>query len=100
MLMKLTERHEIWVKVSGFYRLSSDPAWAPVAPIARRLFDAIPDRIVWGSDWPHVGLSHNMPDTGELLKVLLAWCPDDALIRSVLVHNPAHLYNFPDFLDS
>ncbi|WP_046868174.1 amidohydrolase family protein [Microvirga massiliensis] len=94
-LTSLAEHHEAWVKVSGFYRLASDPGWASVAPIARRLFEIVPERLVWGSDWPHVGLLHDMPATGELLNAMLAWCPDDARLQAVLVDNPARLYGFP-----
>jgi predicted TIM-barrel fold metal-dependent hydrolase len=94
-LTSLAERHEVWVKVSGYYRLASDPGWVSVAPIARRLFEIMPDRLVWGSDWPHVGLLCNMPETGELLNAMLAWCPDDARLQAVLVDNPTRLYGFP-----
>ena len=84
-----------WVKLSG-YRSSAGAPYADVAPMARALLSAAPDRCVWGTDWPHPSLRDpaEVPDDGELLDALGAWAPDEAARRAVLVDNPARLYGF------
>lgn len=84
-----------WVKLSG-YRSSAGRPYADVAPMARALLSAAPDRCVWGTDWPHPSLHDpaEVPDDGELLDALGAWAPDEAARRAVLVDNPARLYGF------
>lgn len=85
-----------WVKLSGAYRISSrfDQDFDDVVPWAQALIAAAPDRMVWGSDWPHVAIPR-MPNTGRLRNLLAAWAPDPALRRRILVDNPARLYGFP-----
>jgi predicted TIM-barrel fold metal-dependent hydrolase len=84
-----------WAKLSG-YRSSAGPLYADVAPMARALLSAAPERCVWGTDWPHPSLHDpaEVPDDGELLDALGAWAPDDATRRAVLVDNSARLYGF------
>ena len=95
-LLRLLEGGRAWVKLSG-YRSSAGPPYADVAPMARALLSAAPDRCVWGTDWPHPSLHDpaEVPDDGELLDALGAWAPDGAVRRAVLVDNPARLYGFP-----
>ena len=95
-MLRLVADHGCWAKLSGAYRLSeSSPGYADVVPMARALIDAAPDRVVWGSDWPHVGLPpQRMPNTGGLLNLLAEWSPDASLRQRILVSNPAHLYGF------
>ena len=96
-----------WIKVSGAYRVSeAAPDYADVAQIARPLIQANPDRIVWGSDWPHTGKHPNAKldaaprieyrplDDGKLLSLLGQWVDDDATLKRILVDNPARLYGF------
>jgi predicted TIM-barrel fold metal-dependent hydrolase len=59
------------------------------------LLRAAPDRVVWGSDWPHVMVKGPMPNDGDLADLLLDWIPDEDQLRRVLVDNPARLYGFP-----
>ena len=66
-----------------------------VTAFAHALLEHAPDRIVWGSDWPHVMVKGAMPNDGDLADMLAAWVPDEALRRRVLVENPARLYAFP-----
>lgn len=84
-----------WVKLSG-YRSSAGPPYDDVAPIARALLQAAPDRCVWGTDWPHPSLHDpaEVPDDGALLDALGRWAPDAETRRAVLVDNPARLYGF------
>jgi 2-pyrone-4,6-dicarboxylate lactonase len=83
---------QIWVKLTGPYRLSSDTDWRHADDMARALVEAAPERMLWGTDWPHIpdcGL-----DTGALLARLVRWCPEDELRTRILVDNPAHLYDY------
>jgi predicted TIM-barrel fold metal-dependent hydrolase len=84
-----------WVKLSGAYRLSQQPPpYRDLVPFVQELVAARPDRIVWASDWPHVFVKGQMPNTTDLLDLLADWVPDDATRRRVLVDNPAELYGF------
>jgi 2-pyrone-4,6-dicarboxylate lactonase len=95
-LLRLLGRGRCWVKLTGPYRISAEPLpYADVVPFARALAAARPDRLLWGSDWPHVMLKGVMPNDADLLDLLADWLPDDALRRRVLVDNPAALYGFP-----
>ena len=94
-LLKLMERGRCWVKLTGPYRISGgDLPYADVAPMARALAAAAPDRLLWGSDWPHVLVRKAMPNDGALLDLLADWVPDDSLRQRILVDNPAQLYGF------
>jgi len=95
-LLRLLARGRCWVKLTGPYRISSAPLpYADVVPLARTLAAERADRLLWGSDWPHVMLKGAMPNDAELVEVLADWLPDEALRRRVLVENPAALYGFP-----
>ena len=99
-----------WVKVSGAYRVSSaEPGFADAAVIARALIAANPERIVWGSDWPHTGkhanarretaplIDYRPLDDGRLLDLLAGWVDGDAaLLQRILTDNPAALYGFAE----
>lgn len=88
-------RDGVWVKLSGAYRLCpGGPPYEAVQPHARTLFEAAPDRCVWGSDWPHV--SHHGPMMGvdQLLDALALWLPWAEDQHRVLVANPWRLYGF------
>jgi len=104
-LQRMLESGKSWVKISGAYRISEDPNDTRIDPLARALCKANPERIVWGSDWPHTPphtiqkpLDQESPfqniDTRGLLDLLPRWLEDDALIERVLVNNPARLYDF------
>jgi len=104
-LLQLVGSGKGYVKISGAYRASiSAPDYPDAAPLARALITANPQRILWGSDWPH-------PDTGSgrkpsdvslqlrvddshLLNLLATWVPDATLRKTILVDNPATLYAF------
>jgi predicted TIM-barrel fold metal-dependent hydrolase len=96
-----------YVKISGAYRSSTQgPDYADVAPFAKALIAANPERILWGTDWPHpdsVTPAGRKPtdvtplfqiDDGRLLNQLVVWAPDAATRRKILVENPARLYGF------
>jgi predicted TIM-barrel fold metal-dependent hydrolase len=84
-----------WVKLSGAYlNSSSGPPYEDAAPLARAYLALATDRVVWGSDWPHVVTNYGVPDDAELIDLLLEWTPDDSVRRKVLVSNPARLYGY------
>jgi predicted TIM-barrel fold metal-dependent hydrolase len=85
VLLELLAAGRTWVKLSG-------ARFVPDAARARRLIEANPERMLWGSDWPHVAYEEDVPDEGRLLDLLAEWAPDEALRRRILVDNPALLY--------
>ena len=99
-VLQLLRARRAWVKLSGGYivsprRTTEDPA---LDALARSFLDAAPERVVWGSDWPHATASAGvqpMPDDARQLDRLAQWIGDDALFQRVLVRNPAALYGFP-----
>lgn len=95
-LLALMRDGRCWVKLTGAYRISGRDAvpYDDVAPLAHALIDTAPDRVVWGSDWPHPIHYRTMPNDGELLDHLADWAPDPAVRRKILVDNPARLYGF------
>jgi predicted TIM-barrel fold metal-dependent hydrolase len=88
---------ECWVKLSGAHRLSRNwPDYTDARPFHEALVRTNPDRLVWGSDWPHPRMNaEEMPDAGHLLDLFHAWTPDEATRARILVTNPALLYGFP-----
>lgn len=94
-LLRLMEDDRAWVKISGAERLTAGgaPPYDDVVPFARALIDAAPDRVLWGTDWPHPNVLH-MPDDGDLVDLLASYAPDDATLHRILVSNPETLYDF------
>jgi 2-pyrone-4,6-dicarboxylate lactonase len=82
-----------WVKLTGVYRISQAPGFADAAPMARALIEAAPDRVIWGTDYPHLSFADKV-DSVELFKLLARWAPDEATRRRILVDNPAKLFGF------
>ena len=93
-LCELMRDGNCWVKLSAAYRLSAEPPYRDLAPLAQGLAAARPDRLLWASDWPHVNFKAKMPNTTELLDCLADWIPDETLRRRILVDNPQALYRF------
>jgi len=94
VIRRMLDRGRTWVKLSGAYMFGAAPAYAEALPIARAFIAAAPERVVWGSDWPHPTEAEK-PDDAVLLDLLSEWAPDDATRRRILVDNPAALYGFP-----
>jgi 2-pyrone-4,6-dicarboxylate lactonase len=94
-LLRLVKSGRCWVKLTGPYRITAAPLpYAEVTPFARALVAANPERILWGTDWPHVMMKGAMPNDGDLCDLLSDWIPDAGLRERVLVANPAKLYAF------
>ena len=91
----LLKEDKYWVKISCAERLSKlGPPYPDVDAIAAGLLNTVPDRILWGTDWPHPNMKSHMPDDGQLVDRILRLCPTDELKQKVLVDNPARLYEF------
>jgi predicted TIM-barrel fold metal-dependent hydrolase len=84
-----------WVKISGAERLTADgpPPYDDVVPFARALVAAAPERVLWGTDWPHPNV-RAMPDDGDLVDLLADFVPEASARQRILVDNPARLYDF------
>jgi 2-pyrone-4,6-dicarboxylate lactonase len=93
-MLRLMRRGKCWVKLTGPYRISGQPLpHADTVLYATALLDAAPERVVWGTDWPHVMVKTPMPNDADLADLLLDWVPE-RLRKQVLVENPAKLYGF------
>jgi 2-pyrone-4,6-dicarboxylate lactonase len=90
----MREHQNIWSKVSGAERLSisGPPDYADVVPFARHIVETFPDRVIWGTDWPHPNMKSHMPDDGNLVDVIPRIAPTEGLQRKLLVDNPLRLY--------
>jgi predicted TIM-barrel fold metal-dependent hydrolase len=104
-LLELVRSGKAYVKISGAYRASTQaPDYPDVVPFAKALIAANPDRVVWGTDWPHpnAGASRKATevlqlfqiDDGRLLNQLAVWAPDPPVRKKILVDNPTRLYGF------
>ena len=82
-----------WVKLTGIYRMSQAPGFADAAPMARALIEANPDRLIWGSDYPHLSFADQVGSV-LLFNLLAGWAPEEAARRRILVDNPAVLFGF------
>jgi len=82
-----------WVKLTGVYRMSVAPGFADAAPLARALIDTAPDRLIWGSDYPHLSFADKVGSMA-LFNLLGEWAPDAATRRRVLLDNPRQLFGF------
>jgi len=82
-----------WVKLTGVYRMSVARDFADVAPMARALIEAAPDRLIWGSDYPHLSFADKVGSI-ELWNLLGQWAPDEGTRRRILVDNPQRLFGF------
>jgi predicted TIM-barrel fold metal-dependent hydrolase len=94
-LRTLIDSGRVWVKLSGADRMSNTGApFDDALPIARNLAAHAPDRVLWGSDWPHVNLHAAMPDDGDLVDLIGRIVPDEANRRRLLVDNPVEFFGF------
>lgn len=95
LFLRLMREHpQIWSKVSGAERLSKSgpPAYQDVVPFAKRLVESFPERVLWGTDWPHPNLKAHMPDDGKLVDFIPRIATTAPLQRALLVDNPMRLY--------
>ena len=93
----LLDRGRTWIKLSGAYldsQVGAAGEYDDVDATARAWVEAAPERLVWGSDWPHSTETESKPDDAVLIDLLARWIDDDATRHQVLVDNPARLYGF------
>jgi predicted TIM-barrel fold metal-dependent hydrolase len=94
-MLNLLRDGDGWVKLSGAYRVSVEgPPYGDTVAMAEALVAARPDRLVWGSDWPHVSHKGKMPNVGDLLDLLADWVRDAAMRDRILATNAHKLYGF------
>jgi predicted TIM-barrel fold metal-dependent hydrolase len=102
-LVELVKGRNTYVKLSAPYNLSKRADWADVVPFAKALIAAGPDRMLWGTNWPHPGPArgdisqitpYQVVDNPKLLTAFAQWCPDVAMRKMILVDTPARLYHF------
>jgi 2-pyrone-4,6-dicarboxylate lactonase len=93
-LRRLLDRGNVWVKLSGVDRISRQPPFfRDAVNFARKIADHAPERIVWGTDWPHVN-HYQIPNDGVLVDLIAEIAPDEKTRRQMLVDNPARLFGF------
>jgi predicted TIM-barrel fold metal-dependent hydrolase len=89
----VADQESCWVKLTGVYRISTAPAFADAAPLARALIDAAPSQLIWGSDYPHLSFADKVSSM-ELYRLLEKWAPDESTRRGILVDNPKRCFGF------
>lgn len=97
ILRGLVDRGRTWIKLSGAYSNSKagPPDYPEATKIAQAFVRAAPQRMVWGSDWPHPSEQNGtLPDDALLFDLLAVWAPDEAVRKRILVDNPESLYGF------
>ncbi|HEY5896610.1 MAG TPA: amidohydrolase family protein [Burkholderiales bacterium] len=82
-----------WVKLTGVYRISTAPGFRDAAPMARALIEAAPDRLIWGSDYPHLSFA-DKTNSMQLFGLLQEWAGDKATLERILVDNPQRCFAF------
>lgn len=103
LLLDLLRDRRFWVKVSGADKICNTAVhsyaglpYVEVVPFARAAIEAAPDRVIWGTDWPHSNLfvPGRTPNDGDLMDLVAQFAPDEKVRRKILVDNPAALYGF------
>ncbi|MGP3769678.1 amidohydrolase family protein [Streptomyces sp. SDT5-1] len=96
VLRTLLDTGDVWLKVSGVDRVSRQgPPYADAVALAASFVAHAPERVVWGTDYPHVNIKGAAPDDGLLVDLLTDIAPDPGLLRRLMVDNPTDLYDFP-----
>lgn len=95
-IRRLVDKGRTWVKLSVTYDNTKDgpPGYADITMVAQAYVKAAPERMVWGSNWPHPN-EVNKPDDAALFDLMARWAPDEKTRNRILVDNPAALYGFP-----
>jgi predicted TIM-barrel fold metal-dependent hydrolase len=95
-VMKCLETGRGWVKLSPRFTLQDDFPFDDTDPFVDKLVAHAPDRLLWGSDWPHPQYFKPMPNDVKLLDMMLDWVPDATVRNRIFVDNPAELFGFPE----
>lgn len=96
VMRSLLDAGSTWVKLSGAYMRSrvGEPSYADVEALGSALVRAAPERLVWGSDWPHTTQPKDRVNDASLVELLQTWCGVHEVMDRILVENPARLYGF------
>jgi predicted TIM-barrel fold metal-dependent hydrolase len=96
-MRRMLDGGKTWIKASGAYLNTKlgPPGYDDATAVAQSFIRAAPERMVWGSDWPHPTERQLKPDDALLFDLLLRWAPDEPIRHRILVDNPALLYGFP-----
>lgn len=95
-LLRLLDTDRCWIKLASLYRMSLEPyPFLDMLPMIHDVVARRPDRVIWGSNWPHPICPTSMPNDADLVDLIPLWLPDDDVRRRVLVTNPEVLYQFP-----
>ncbi|MGH7793653.1 MAG: amidohydrolase family protein [Candidatus Binatia bacterium] len=97
LLRILKDEDHAWINLYSFYQLSKtgSPHYADMIDVVREIIETRPDRVIWGSNWPHAGITVPMPNDGDLLDFLLSAAPEEHTRKLILATNPAKLYGWP-----
>jgi 2-pyrone-4,6-dicarboxylate lactonase len=97
LLAILKNQEHAWINLYSFYQLSKSgpPDYADMVDVVGEIINTRPDRVIWGSNWPHAGIAVPMPNDGDLLDFLLAAAPEESVRKLILADNPAKLYGWP-----
>jgi predicted TIM-barrel fold metal-dependent hydrolase len=94
-LLGLLREGNCWIKLSaGYHHSDQDPPYPETIPLVHTLVRERPDRLFWGSDWPHANHWGRMPNSTYLFDLLLDWVPDEDTCNRILVDNPVKFYGF------
>jgi 2-pyrone-4,6-dicarboxylate lactonase len=95
ILLETARMDNCWIKICGAERVSSaGPPFTDAVPFGQAILEVCPDRVLWGTDWPHPNIKKHMPNDGDLVDLIPLFMPDESLQQAVLVDNPHRLYGF------
>lgn len=86
-----------WINLYSFYQLceAGPPEYSDMIEVVGAIVQTRPNRVIWGSNWPHGDIAVPMPNDGDLLDFLLTAVPNEAIRGKILSDNPARLYGWP-----
>ncbi len=94
-MLRLARDGRCWIKMTAPYRISSsDPPYPEAGEFARALVESVPQRLIWGTDWPHVMVTKKMPNDADLCDLFAGWVVDDEERRAMMATNAGELYRF------
>ncbi len=94
LMCELMSEGHLWVKLTPYRASQAFPDYDDMQPLHEQLLRVNPERLLWGSDWPHINMQKDVPNAGHLLDLLQRWTADAILLKRILVDNPASLYEF------
>lgn len=96
-MVRLAQAGRCWIKLTGPYRISKDDLpYSSATMFARALVEAVPEQLIWGTDWPHVMVTKAMPNDADLADLVTDWITDNRILHAVMTDNPTRLYDFND----